>query len=123
MRRNPSAIVGAVIVAVFALVALLAPVLAPYEPARTQWANQITPTRLPPFSAEHPLGIDSFGSDFLTQLIHGARQSLVIGIVSTLLGLAGGTLLGLAGAFGSWVDTLVMRLVDILLSIRPCCSP
>lgn len=118
LRRNPSAIVGAVIVALFVLVALLAPVLAPYEPGRTQWASQITPTTLPPFSAEHPLGLDSFGSDFLTQLIHGARQSLIIGIVSTLLGLAGGAALGLlAGAFGGWVDTLVMRIVDILLSI------
>ncbi|WP_342372420.1 ABC transporter permease [Propioniciclava soli] len=118
LRRDPSAIVGAVIVTIFVLVAVFAPVLAPYEPARTQWANQITPTTLPPFSAEHPLGLDSFGSDFLTQLIHGARQSLIIGIVSTLLGLAGGALLGgLAGAFGGWVDTLVMRIVDILLSI------
>jgi len=118
LRRNPSAIVGAVIVAAFVLVAILAPVLAPYEPAGSQWINQVTPSTLPPFSAEHPLGLDPFGSDLLTQLIFGARQSLIIGVVSTLLGLIGGAILGgLAGAFGGWVDVLVMRLVDILLSI------
>ena len=69
-------------------------------------------------SAEHPLGLDPFGSDLLTQLIYGARQSLVIGVVSTMLGLLGGVLLGgLAGAFGSKVDSVVMRVVDVLLSI------
>lgn len=116
--RNPAAIVGAAIVVAFVLVALFAPWLAPYGPETTRWANQITPSRLPDFSPEHPLGLDPFGSDLVTQLIYGARQSLIIGIVSTLLGLAGGALLGvLAGAFGGWVDTLVMRLVDILLSI------
>ncbi|MDO5682423.1 MAG: ABC transporter permease [Propionibacteriaceae bacterium] len=118
LRRDPAAIVGAIIVAAFVLVALLAPWLAPYKPGSVEWASQITPTSLPEFSSEHPLGLDPFGSDLLTQLIYGARQSLIIGIVSTLLGLAGGALLGiLAGAFGGWVDTLVMRIVDILLSI------
>lgn len=116
--RNPAAIVGAVIVLAFVLVALLAPVLAPYGPETTRWASEITPSQLPDASPAHPLGLDPFGSDLLTQLIYGARQSLIIGLVSTLLGLAGGALLGLlAGAFGGWVDTLVMRVVDILLSI------
>lgn len=116
--RNPSAIIGAVIVAGFVLIAVFAPVLAPYEPAGSQWISQITPSALPPFSPEHPLGLDPFGSDLLTQLIFGARQSLIIGVVSTALGLVGGAILGgLAGAFGGWVDVLVMRLVDILLSI------
>jgi len=116
--RNPLAIVGAVIVTGFVLVAVFADVLAAHEPAASQWISEITPSRLPPFSAEHPLGLDPFGSDLLTQLIYGARQSLVIGVVSTMLGLLGGVLLGgLAGAFGSAVDSGVMRLVDVLLSI------
>lgn len=116
--RNPSAILGAAIVAMFVLVAVLAPVLAPYEPAGSQWIREVTPYSLPPFSSEHPLGLDPFGSDLLTQLIFGARQSLIIGVVSTLLGLLGGAALGaLAGGFGGWVDVLAMRLVDILLSI------
>lgn len=116
--RNPGAIVGAVIVALFVLVAVFADLLAPYEPARSQWISQVTTTSIPGPSAEHPLGLDPFGSDLLTQLIFGARQSLVIGIVSTVFGLAGGALLGgVAGAFGGWVDTVMMRLVDIMLSI------
>ncbi len=102
----------------FVVVAVFAPILAPYAPAGSQWIREITPSTLPPFSAEHPLGLDPFGSDLQTQLIYGARQSLVIGVVSTLLGLLGGAVLGgVAGAFGGWVDTLAMRLVDILLSI------
>lgn len=116
--RNPSAILGAAIVIVFIAVAALANLLAPYEPSGSQWINQITPTDIPGPTPEHPLGLDPFGSDELTQLIFGARQSLIIGVVSTIIGLAGGMLLGgVAGAFGGWVDTLVMRVVDILLSI------
>ena len=115
--RNPSAIVGAVIVALFVLVAVLADVLAPYEPAGSQWLSEITPSSVPGPSADHPLGLDPFGSDLLTQLIHGARQSLVIGVVSTSIGLLGGMVLGgFAGAFGGWVDTLMMRVVDVMLS-------
>lgn len=118
LLRNPSAIIGAVIVLLFILVAVFANLLAPYAPAGSQWISQITPTKLPPFSSEHPLGLDAFGSDLLTQLIYGARQSLIIGVVSTAIGLVGGALLGgLAGAFGGWVDVAVMRVVDILLSI------
>jgi peptide/nickel transport system permease protein len=118
LRRSPGAIIGAVIVAAFVLVALLAPVIAPYQPASSEWIGEVTPGDVPGPSPGHPLGLDSFGSDLLTQLIYGARQSLIIGVVSTGFGLLGGALLGLlAGAFGGWIDTLVMRIVDILLSI------
>jgi peptide/nickel transport system permease protein len=118
MRRNPSAIVGAAIVLIFVLVALLAPLIAPYAPAASQWLSQITPEDVPGPSSAHPLGLDPSGSDELTQLIYGARHSLIIGVVSTGIGLIVGMLLGiLAGAFGGWVDTSVMRLVDIMLAI------
>jgi peptide/nickel transport system permease protein len=118
LRRNPVAILGALIVAAFVLVAVFAPLIAPYEPAGAQWQNQITPSTVPGPSDEHLLGLDSFGSDLFTQLVFGARKSLIIGVVSTALGLVAGTVLGLlAGAIGGWVDTLVMRLVDIMLSI------
>jgi peptide/nickel transport system permease protein len=118
LRRNPGAIVGAVIVLLFVLISILAPVIAPYAPAKSQWIDQITPSSVPGRSPEHLLGLDPLGSDLFTQLVYGARQSLIIGVVSTSLGLVGGFILGaLAGGFGGWVDTLVMRLVDIMLSI------
>jgi len=118
LRRNPGAIIGVIIVLLFVLVSVFAPLIAPYEPAKSQWIDQVTPSSVPGRSAEHLLGLDPLGSDEFTQLVYGARQSLIIGVVSTTLGLLGGAFLGLlAGAFGGWVDTLVMRLVDILLSI------
>jgi len=118
LLRDPFAILGAVIVLVFVLVALFAPLLAPYEPAGAQWGNQITPSDVPGPSDDHLLGLDAFGSDLSTQLLYGARQSLIIGVVSTLLGLAAGSVIGLlAGAFGGWTDTLLMRVVDVLLSV------
>ena len=118
LLRDPFAITGAVIVLVFVLVALFAPLLAPYEPAGAQWGSQVTPSDVPGPSPDHLLGLDAFGSDLFTQLLYGARQSLIIGVVSTLLGLGVGTVIGLlAGGIGGWVDVLLMRVVDVLLSI------
>ena len=116
--RDPFAIAGAIIVTIFVLVAVFAPLLAPYEPAGAQWGNQVTPSSVPGPSDDHLLGLDAFGSDLYTQLLYGARKSLIIGVVSTTLGLAVGAALGLlAGGIGGWVDVLIMRIVDILLSI------
>jgi len=118
LRRSPMAIIGATIVLLFVLVAVLAPVLAPYEPASSEWTSLSTPTFVQGPTSEHLLGIDRWGSDMLTQLLFGARQSLIIGVVSTLIGLFAGAALGaLAGGLGGWVDTVVMRFVDIMLSI------
>jgi peptide/nickel transport system permease protein len=118
LRRNPSAIAGALIVLAFVIIAILAPLLTPYEPASTQWSGQVTPTSVPGPSEDHLLGLDRFGSDLYTQMLFGARQSLVYGVVSTLIGLTAGTLLGLlAGGLGGKVDTIIMRVVDIMLSI------
>jgi peptide/nickel transport system permease protein len=118
LRRNPTAIAGAVIVLAFILVAIFAPLLTPYEPGSAEWSGQVTPTSVPGPSDGHPLGLDRFGSDLLTQLLYGARQSLIYGVVSTAIGLSVGAVLGiLAGGIGGWVDTLIMRVVDVMLSI------
>ncbi|WP_127819483.1 ABC transporter permease [Microbacterium sp. CPCC 204701] len=120
LRRNPTAWGGAAIVLVFVVVALLAPWLAPYAETALPGARNITPTHIPGPGElpQFPLGLDRFGGDVLSKLIWGARASLLIGVVSTVFGLIGGMILGLvAGAFGGWVDTVIMRFVDILLSV------
>lgn len=116
LRRNPVALTGFAMVAVFVLVAALAPVLAPFSP--TERVGSTTPTSIPGPSAHHWFGLDDLGRDELSRVVFGARQSLVVGVVSLLLGMTGGILMGLlAGAFGGWVDSVVMRVVDIMLSV------
>lgn len=118
LRRNPVAILGAVLVLLFVLVAVLAPLLAPYDPTDQVLKDQIRPGFIPGPSSQHLLGVDSLGRDELSRLVFGARQSLVVGVLATSVGFLAGLLLGaLAGAFGGWVDNLVMRIVDVLLSV------
>ena len=118
LRRDPVAIAGAVIVVVFLLVAAFAPWLAPRDPLAQSLLSEIRPGYIPGSREGFPLGVDNLGRDLLSRLVYGSRQSLVIGVVSTVLGVAVGMAIGvLAGAFGGWVDTVVMRVVDILLSI------
>lgn len=125
LRRNPSAILGLLIVLGFVIVALAAPLLTSYEPGSAEWSGQVTPSSVPGPSEDHWLGLDRFGSDMWTQMVFGARQSLIYGVVSTAIGLSVGATLGaIAGGFasiggrlGAVVDTAVMRFVDIMLSI------
>ena len=120
LRKNPQAIAGAVIVGLFLLVALLAPLLARYGGEELPGRTYITPTHIPGFGEVDgfPLGLDRFGGDLLSKLIWGAQASLVIGVMSTAIGLAGGMLLGIiAGGFGGKIDNVIMRAVDILLSV------
>ena len=117
LRRSPTAIVGAVLVLLFVLVAVFAPLLAPYEPD-FQRLDLIRPGQFPGPSEEFLLGLDQLGRDELSRIIYGARYSLLIGAVSLTIGAVAGIVLGLiAGAFGGWVDSLIMRLVDIMLAV------
>ncbi|KSW21882.1 ABC transporter permease [Cellulomonas sp. B6] len=116
--RNPAALLGAAIVVAFVVVALLAPVLAQFPAGALPGRADVRPTFIPGPSAAHPLGVDRYGADVLSQLVWGARSSLLIGVLATLLGLAGGAVIGLlAGAFGGWVDSAAMRLVDLMLAV------
>jgi peptide/nickel transport system permease protein len=118
LRRNPVAIIGAVIVVVFLLVSIFAPWLAPRDPYAQSLLSEVRQGSIPGAREGYPLGVDQLGRDLLSRLIYGSRQSLLIGVVSTVLGAVVGMTLGvLAGAFGGWVDTVIMRFVDILLSV------
>jgi peptide/nickel transport system permease protein len=116
-RRNPAGIVGVAFVGFFVLVAILAPVLAPYSPTE-QNLLLIADGCCPGPSREHWLGVDELGRDELSRIIYGARYSLVVGVMSVTVGLSIGLVLGsIAGYLGGWADSVVMRLMDILLAI------
>ncbi len=117
LRRNPGALVGFGLVATFVLVALLAPLLAPYEPREIN-LSLLRDGCCPGPSRDHLLGVDELGRDELSRIIYGARYSLLIGIVSVTVGLSIGLFLGaVAGYLGGIVDTLILRAMDIMLSI------
>ena len=111
-KRNKLALIGGIIVLIMIMIAVFAPVLAPHDPYRTAPLR-----RLEAPSFEHPLGTDAMGRDMLSRLIYGARVELSIGILIILFeGTIGITMGLLAGYFGGWVDSIIMRLVDILRS-------
>jgi len=116
LRRDPVAITGGAMVALFVLVAVIGPWLAPYGPSDR--AGAVTPTMIPGPSSQFWFGLDDLGRDELSRVILGARQSLLVGVVSLVLGMIGGLTLGvLAGALGGWVDSLIMRIIDIVLAV------
>ncbi|GAB3261153.1 ABC transporter permease subunit [Alteromonas gracilis] len=120
LRRNPVFLVGAGITVVFVLVAIFAPLLSPNDPAARLLIDQVSrqSNPVPGPQPGFPLGADDSGRDLLSRLIEGSRQTLIVGVFATTFGLIGGLFLGLlAGAFGGWVDSAVMRLVDVMLSI------
>jgi peptide/nickel transport system permease protein len=111
--RHKLAVFGLVVVIAFVLMALLAPFIAPYDPLQTSW----TRIRKPP-SAEHWFGTDENGRDVLSRVIWGARASLMAGVISVLGALFIGVPLGLlAGLIGGWVDGLISRVADAMLSV------
>ncbi len=111
MFSNPLAVSGSVIVILLFAVALLAPLISPYDPQAIDTFHILEAP-----SADHWLGTDSLGRDCLSRLIYGSRISLLVGFVAVGIATAVGTVLGaLAGFYGRWVDTVVMRFVDIML--------
>ncbi len=112
-KKNKLAVLGLVIVILVALSAIFAPVITPYDPAQTN----ILKTEEPP-SAEHWLGTDKVGRDIYTRLIYGGRVSIMVGLISMIISVSIGTVMGLlAGYFGGLVDTIIARLIDIFRSI------
>ncbi len=120
LRVNPVFLIGAVIILIFVILAIIAPWLAPKDPTdqllRDVLSKQSNP--VPPPQEGFPLGADDKGRDLLSRLIVGSRQTLIVGVMATVGGLIGGLILGtLAGGLGGWVDATVMRIVDVMLSI------
>ena len=112
-RRNPTALVGLIIVAALIVIAILAPVIAPYD-----YQSQDYTAMMQKPSAVHLFGTDQFGRDIFSRCIYGARYSLLIAVFCTLAALFSGGLLGIiAGYFGGKVDTIIMRIMDIFQAI------
>lgn len=111
--RNRAAVVGLFLILLFVIAAVAAPFVAPYDPAAISPANSLQGP-----SAAHWLGTDELGRDVLTRILLGARITLLITIGAVALALVFGTSLGLiAGFYGAKVDTLIMRAVDVLMSM------
>lgn len=110
--RSPLFVLGVTLVGGFTLVALLAPLLAPYDP------QALPGSGLDPPSARHPLGTNLIGQDILSQLIWGARSSLTVAVGAATVAVVVGVLVGVgAGLVGGLADTFAMRAVDVLLAV------
>jgi len=108
-------IFGSVIILVLILAAIFAPLLAPYDPYQINLVESIQQP-----SAHHLLGTDEMGRDVLSRIIYGTRIALLVGVIVVTVSGAIGMLLGLiAGYFGGWTETIIMRLMDALMSLPP----
>lgn len=113
VRSSRPAVIGLAIVAVHVVVALLAPLLTPYHPTTGDASHAL----LGP-SADHWAGTDQYGRDVLTRVLYGGRYALGVSVTATLITIALGTVLGCAAALrGGWLDDVVMRVLDAVLSI------
>ena len=106
--RDRRAFAGAVFLAILAAAAVFAPLIAPYDPNAMDYMMLEEP------SPAHPLGVDDLGRDLLSRIVHGARVSLFVGLVTVALALVLGVAMGVAaGYFGGWIDMLIMRYIDL----------
>lgn len=105
--------VGLIVIALIVLIGVFAPIVDPYDPTID---SNLAESRFPP-SWEHPFGTDRLGRDMFRRIIHGTRISLTVGFVVVFFSGGVGTALGLiAGYFGGWTDSIIMRIMDVLLA-------
>lgn len=113
LRKDKLALLGAFWLIFIILVSLLAPILAPHDPLDINLRFRLLPIGTP----GHFLGTDDLGRDILSRLIWGGRISLLVGFSAVLFAMTAGTLIGLlTGFYGGWLDTIIMRLIDILMA-------
>lgn len=112
MTQNKAALAGAIIIGIYLLMMLVAPLVAPYDPFEISLEDKLTPP-----SMEHWMGTDDKGRDILSRILYGSRLSIGVGFASVLFGAFFGITLGLiAGYYGKWVDTVISRLLDVMLA-------
>jgi ABC-type dipeptide/oligopeptide/nickel transport system permease subunit len=112
LMKNRSALVGGIVLTFIIIVALLAPLLAPEDPVAQDYTRVLTEP-----SGAHLFGTDQFGRDILSRIIIGSRQSLAVAAIAIAIAASVGTLLGLlSGFFGGWIDTIIQRVIDVLLA-------
>jgi peptide/nickel transport system permease protein len=115
-RHNKAAIVGVVVILLLVIAAIFAPLIAPHDPNQQVGALNSSDPEGP--SSAHWMGLDVQGRDEFSRVVYGARLSLLVGLVSVAFGLTFGLLLGaLAGYFGGWIDTAIMRSMDVMLAV------
>jgi peptide/nickel transport system permease protein len=110
--KNKLALFGLIIIMIQVLLAIFAPAIVQHDPVK----QDLMKTELPPFSDGHWLGTDNYGRDMWSRIVFGARISLIVGITSVVLGLVGGTTLGLLAGYYRRLDSIIMRFVDLLFA-------
>ncbi|MCC5894745.1 MAG: ABC transporter permease [Alkalibacterium sp.] len=110
--RNKSALIGGILILALIIIALIGPYLTPYGPNTQNYGNLLAPP-----STEHFFGTDHHGRDIFSRIIHGMSITLRVGFTSVLIGMTIGVTLGvISGYYGKWVDTIIMRCMDVLLA-------
>ncbi|MEH6774986.1 MAG: ABC transporter permease [Cereibacter changlensis] len=118
MMQDSFAVVGVLVLLLFAALAAFAPWLSPHDPFQAMLTESGRLNRLSPPSAAHPFGTTAFGHDVLSQFLHGFRVALMVGMVAAVAVGFISTLFGVvSGYFGGWIDDVLMRITDIALSI------
>lgn len=113
LLANKLAIVGFVIMSIIVIMAIFAPMIAPYDPNEIDVANSM----MPPGYDGHIFGTDSYGRDLFSRILYGSRVSLIVGVTAILVGCLIGVLLGLiAGYFGGTLDSIIMRIMDAMFA-------
>jgi len=112
-RKHKLAMIGLGILTLLAVLCIFAPFIAPYDPDKID-----LPSKFAPSSWQHLAGADDFGRDMLSRLLYAGQISMFIGVICTVIVMTVGSIVGaLAGYFGGWVDTVLMRIVDLLLAV------